>query len=51
MILLGIILFVIGLLATIEILRIIGIILVVLGLIFVVLGALGRGIGGRKHYF
>ncbi len=29
----------------------IGVILVVLGLIFWVLGAMGRAVGGRRHYY
>jgi peptidoglycan/LPS O-acetylase OafA/YrhL len=29
----------------------IGVILVVLGLIFWILGAMGRAIGGRRHYY
>ncbi|WP_291378708.1 DUF6131 family protein [Demequina sp.] len=51
MILLGVILFVIGLLASISILQTIGIILVVVGIILAILGAAGRGIGGRRHYW
>jgi hypothetical protein len=51
MITLGIILFVIGLIAKIAILETIGGILVVLGIIFAILGASGRAIGGRKHYW
>jgi Family of unknown function (DUF6131) len=48
---LGVILLVIGLIAKVAILWTIGIILVAVGLIFVVLGAMGRAVGGRRHYF
>lgn len=51
MIILGIVLFVIGLLASIPILQTIGGILVVIGIILVILGALGRGVGSRRHYW
>lgn len=51
MIILGLILFVIGLLASIPILQTIGGVLIVIGLVFVILGALGKSVGGRKHYF
>jgi hypothetical protein len=51
MIILGIILIVIGWLASIPILTTIGIILVVVGLILMLLGATGRAVGGRRHYY
>jgi hypothetical protein len=51
MITLGIILLIIGFIAKVVILWTIGIILVVIGLIFVVLGAMGRAVGGRRHYY
>lgn len=51
MIILGIILLVVGFIASIPILWTIGIILVVIGAILAVLGATGRAIGGRKHWF
>jgi hypothetical protein len=51
MIILGIVLLVIGAIANIGILWVIGAILVVLGLIFWVLGAMGRAVGGRPHYY
>ncbi len=51
MIILGIILLVIGFIAAIPILWTIGIILVVIGLILVLMGAMGRAVGGRRHYF
>ncbi|MDX3762756.1 MULTISPECIES: DUF6131 family protein [Streptomyces] len=51
MIVLGIILLVIGLVAGISILWTIGGILVVIGVVLWIVGALGHGVGGRKHYW
>jgi hypothetical protein len=51
MIVLGIILLVIGFIAKIAILWTIGIILLVIGLILLALGAMGRAVGGRRHYY
>ncbi|MGI8591393.1 MAG: DUF6131 family protein [Nakamurella sp.] len=51
MIILGLILLVVGFIAKISILWTIGIILIVIGAILAVLGATGRAIGGRKHWF
>ena len=51
MISLGLILLIIGLLFGISILTTIGGILLVVGLIMAALGAMGRGIGGRAHYY
>lgn len=51
MIILGIILILIGWLASISILTTIGIILVVVGAVLYVLGATGRAVGGRKHWY
>ncbi|MFL5860869.1 MAG: DUF6131 family protein [Solirubrobacteraceae bacterium] len=51
MITLGIILLIIGFIASIPILWTIGIILLVVGLIFVILGGMGRAVGGRRHYY
>ena len=51
MIVLGIILMVIGFIATIPILWTIGIILVVIGAILAVMGMAGRAVGGRRHYY
>ena len=48
---LGIILLIIGFIASIPILWTIGIILLVVGLIFVILGGMGRAVGGRRHYY
>ncbi|WP_173861513.1 DUF6131 family protein [Streptomyces aureus] len=51
MILLGVILLIIGLIAGISILWTIGVVLVVIGAILWILGAVGHGVGGRRHYW
>ncbi|MDT0323717.1 DUF6131 family protein [Streptomyces bacillaris] len=51
MIVLGVILLVIGLVAGISVLWTIGIILVAIGLVLWALGATGRAVGGRRHYW
>ena len=51
MIILGLILLIVGFLAKIAIVWTIGIVVLVIGLILLVLGAAGRGVGGRRHYW
>ncbi len=51
LIVLGAILLVIGFIADISILWTIGIILLVVGAILAVLGATGRAVAGRRHWF
>lgn len=51
MIVLGLILLIIGFVASIPILWTVGIILVVVGAVLELLGATGRAVGGRRHYF
>ena len=51
MITLGIICLICAAIFNIAILWAIGVILVVLGLIFWALGAMGRAVGGRRHYY
>lgn len=51
MIILGLILLIIGFLAKIAIVWTIGIIVLVVGLILALLGTIGRGVGGRRHYW
>jgi uncharacterized protein DUF6131 len=51
MIILGLILLIIGLVAAIPILWTIGIIVLIVGLILALLGATGRAVGGRRHYY
>lgn len=51
MIILGIVLLVVGLLLDLPVLETVGFILLVVGVILWTLGALGRAVGGRKHYY
>jgi hypothetical protein len=51
MIIIGLILLLIGFLANIPILWTIGIIALAAGLILLLLGSIGRGVGGRRHYW
>jgi len=51
MIILGLILLLIGFLAKIAIVWTIGIVVLLVGLLFLLLGAVGRGVGGRRHYW
>ncbi|MCH5641165.1 MULTISPECIES: DUF6131 family protein [unclassified Gordonia (in: high G+C Gram-positive bacteria)] len=51
MIILGIICLILGFIFSIPILWTIGIVLVVIGIILAILGATGRAVGGRAHYY
>ncbi len=51
MIVLGIILLLIGFVLAIPLLWTVGIILLLIGLVLALLGATGRAVGGRRHYF
>ena len=51
LIILGVVLVVVGLVAGIPILETIGFLLVVVGVVLWVLGAMGRAVGGRRHYY
>ncbi len=51
MIILGVILLVIGFVASIQIIWILGIIALVIGAVLAIAGGTGRAIGGRKHWF
>ncbi len=51
MIILGIICVVLGAILGIQILWIVGAILLVVGVILAILGATGRAVGGRAHYY
>jgi hypothetical protein len=51
MIVLGLVLLVLGFVLKISILWTIGIAVLVIGLILAVLGATGRAVGGRRHYY
>ena len=51
MIIIGLALMLIGFLTKIVILWSVGIVVALIGLVLLLLGAAGREIGGRKHYF
>lgn len=51
MIILGVSLLLLGFVLKIVILWSIGVLVLVIGLILVLLGAIGRGVGGRRHYW
>lgn len=51
MILLGVILLIIGLLVGVSLLTTIGGVLLAVGVVLWLLGATGRAVGGRRHYF
>ena len=51
MIIIGLILLLIGFLVKIAIVWTIGIVVLVVGLILLLLGTIGRGVGGRPHYW
>jgi len=51
MILVGLILLIIGFIIGSSILWIIGLVLVAIGAILWIMGAIGREVGGRRHYF
>jgi hypothetical protein len=50
-IILGVILLIIGLVASSSILWTIGLVLIVVGVILALLGTMGRAVGGRRHYY
>ncbi len=51
MIALGIIVFIVGLIARIAILETVGVILLVIGVVLAILRGMGRAVGGRRHYW
>ena len=51
MIIAGVLLLLIGLLTGIAILWTVGVILVIAGAVLWILGAAGREVGGRRHYY
>jgi uncharacterized protein DUF6131 len=50
-IILGIILLILGALLNVGFLWALGVILIVIGVILWILGAMGRAVGGRRHYY
>lgn len=51
MIILGLILLIIGVVVKIAVLWTIGIIVLAVGLVLALFGTIGRGFGGRRHYW
>lgn len=51
MIVLGLVLMLIGFLTKIVILWSVGVVVALIGLVLLLLGAAGREIGGRRHYY
>ena len=51
MIILGIVLLLLGFILSIPLLWTLGIIVIVIGAVLYVLGATGRAVGGRNHYW
>jgi hypothetical protein len=51
MILLGIVLLIIGFVAKVAIIWTIGIVVLIVGAALAIAGALGREIGGRRHFY
>jgi hypothetical protein len=51
MIIVGLVLMLIGFIAGIPILWSLGILVLVIGLVLMLLGAVGREVGGRRHYY
>lgn len=51
MIVLGVVLLVIGFITAVHIIWILGIIAVVIGAILAIMGATGRAVGGRSHWY
>lgn len=51
MIVVGVILLLIGFIAKIPILWGLGVLVLLIGLVLMILGAVGREVGGRKHYY
>ena len=51
MIILGLILLLIGMLTGLAILSLVGVVLIIAGAVLWILGAAGREVGGRRHYY
>jgi hypothetical protein len=51
LIILGVLLLIIGFVAAVHIIWILGIIAVVIGAVLALLGMAGHAVGGRRHYF
>ena len=51
LIILGLVLFVIGLITHVAILETLGLVIAVVGVALLLLGSMGRAVGGRRHYW
>jgi hypothetical protein len=51
MIIVGVVLLIVGLVAQISILAIIGVVVAVAGAALILLGRMGHAVGGRRHYW
>jgi hypothetical protein len=51
MISLGLVLFFIGVLTGVLILKSLAIVLIFVGVVLLILGSMGRAVGGRRHYW
>ena len=51
MIILGVVLLIVGFLTGISIIWVLGLIALVVGVILAIVGATGRAVGGRAHYW
>jgi hypothetical protein len=50
-IILGVILALIGFLLAVPVLWVIGLVLIAVGVVLWIAGAVGNGVGGRRHYY
>ena len=48
---LGLILLIVGYVVKVAVLQTIGVVLLVIGAVLWVLGSVGRGVGGRRHWY
>ena len=51
MIIVGVILLIIGFVASVPILWTLGVVLLVIGGVLAIMGGVGREVGGRRHYY
>jgi hypothetical protein len=48
---LGLLLLIVGYIVKVAVLQTIGVVLLVIGAVLWVLGSVGRGVGGRRHWY
>jgi hypothetical protein len=51
MIFLGVVLLIIGIIASLSILVTLGVVLLIIGVVLELLGMAGHAVGGRRHYY